>query len=98
VTTHVTASVVERLPVPTRADAPSAAREIAVLARRLARHRDAGDEARLQALVARLYQLTTEEFAYVLSTFPLVPEAIRASALAAFATATLATETPRTQR
>jgi hypothetical protein len=47
--------------------------------------------------VARLYQLTTEEFAYVLSTFPLVPEAIRASALAAFATATLATETPRTQ-
>jgi hypothetical protein len=93
VTTHVTASVVETLPVPTRADAPSAAREIAVLARRLARHHDAGDEARLHALVATLYQLTAEEFAYVLSTFPLVPEAIRASALAAFAT-----ETQRTQR
>jgi hypothetical protein len=93
VTTHVTASVVERLPVPTRADAPSAAREIAVLARRLARHRDAGDEARLQALVARLYQLTTEEFAYVLSTFPLVPEAVRANALNVFAT-----EAQRTRR
>jgi hypothetical protein len=85
VTMHVTASVVERLPLPTRADAPAAAREIAVLARRLSRHHDAGDEARLQALVATLYQLTTEEFAYVLSTFPLVPESTRGSALAAFA-------------
>ena len=38
----------------------------------------------LNARVAVLYRLTHEEFAHVLSTFPLVPRAARDAALAAF--------------
>ena len=40
--------------------------------------------ARLNALVARLYQLTREELAHVLDTFPLVPHEERDAALKAF--------------
>ena len=38
----------------------------------------------LDGLVAHLYGLTEDEFAHVLSSFPLVPEATRAAALEAF--------------
>jgi hypothetical protein len=93
VSTHVTTALVERLPVPTRDHAPRAAREIAALARTLSRRRDPVAAARLQALVAALYQLTTEEFDYVLSTFPLVSKESRDAAMTAYAT-----ETRRTQR
>jgi hypothetical protein len=74
VTTHVTTSTVERLPLPTQADSPRAFREIAAIARLLSRHDDAVAAARLQATVARLYQLSAGELAHVLSTFPLVPK------------------------
>lgn len=84
VSTHVTTALVERLPVPTREHAPGAACEIAALARVLARRRDPAAAARLQARVAALYQLTIEEFAYVLSTFPLVPKTQREAALDLF--------------
>jgi len=84
VSTHVTTALVERLPVPTREHAPGAALEIAAIARALSRRRDPAAAARLQARVATLYQLTTEEFAYVLSTFPLVPNTQREAALDLF--------------
>ena len=84
VSTHVTTAIVERLPVPTREQAPTAAREIAGLARVLSRRRNPVAHACLQARVAALYQLTRDEFAYVLSTFPLVPEEVRRAALDAF--------------
>ena len=74
VTTHVTTSTVERLPLPTQADSPRAFREIAAIARLLSRRDDAVAAARLQATVAGLYQLSADEFAHVLSTFPLVPK------------------------
>jgi hypothetical protein len=73
VTTHVTTTTVERLPIPTIASAPAACREIAGLARLLARRPDAGALARLNARVAHLYQLTPREFDHVLATFPLIP-------------------------
>lgn len=38
----------------------------------------------LDAMIARLYDLTEEEFAHVLSTFPLVPEKTRKAALEAY--------------
>ncbi len=86
VATHVTTAIVEQLPVPRRQDAPSAFMEIAALAHRLGRERSlnerAGALARLNARVAALYQLSREEFAHVLSTFPLVPEDERSRALA----------------
>jgi Eco57I restriction-modification methylase len=87
VSTHVTTALVERLPVPTREHAPRATREIAALARALSRRRDPVAAAHLQARVAALYQLTSDEFEYVLSTFPLVPQEIRDAAIAAYATA-----------
>jgi len=48
---------------------------------------------RLQARVAQLYQLTIDEFAHVLSTFPLIPQEERDAAFRLFAT-----EARRTQR
>lgn len=84
VTTHVTTSIVERLPVPRQDQAGRAYGEIAAIARVLARRDDASLWARLNASVASLYALNEEEFAYVLGTFPLVPAADRDAALRAF--------------
>ncbi len=86
VTTHVTSTIVEQLPVPTPSAGPRVCREIAALARRLSLRVDPLVAARLQALVAGVYQLSVAEFEYVLSTFPLVGKEERAAALQAFAT------------
>jgi hypothetical protein len=40
--------------------------------------------AELDGLVAHLYELTPDEFAHILGTFPLVPDAVKAAALAQF--------------
>ena len=84
VSTHVTTAIVERLPVPIREQAPNTAREIGALARVLSRRHNPVAYACLQARVAALYQLTRDEFAYVLTTFPLVPEEVRRAAFDAF--------------
>ena len=81
VTTHVTTGIVERLPVPHSGEIPGLFGEIAGIARRLARRPHPGALARLNALVAGLYQLSPDEFAHVLSTFPLVPIEERNAAL-----------------
>ena len=73
VTTHVTTTIVERLPVPRLDEGHAAFREIALLARCLSRQPSIEVAARVQACVARLYELTPEEFDHVLATFPLVP-------------------------
>jgi hypothetical protein len=84
VTTHVTTAIVERLPAPTWETAPRAAAEIAALARILQRRDNADAFARLNALVARMYQLTSEEFAHVLETFPLIERTERTRAMEMF--------------
>jgi len=85
VTTHVTTAIVERLPVPSRASQPAAFAEIAACARRLCRRPDDRQTlARLNARVAALYQLTADEFAHVVGTFPLVDPGDREAALAQF--------------
>jgi hypothetical protein len=84
ITTHVTTAIVEWLPVPTRDDAPAACRTIAALARRLSRRPTLEDWAHLNARVAKLYQLTVEDFAHVLETFPLIDRTDRDAALASF--------------
>jgi hypothetical protein len=91
VSTHVTTAIVERLPIPTPRDAPAACREIAALARVLASRSSADAFARLNARVARLYQLTPAEFEHVLNSFPLIARADRDACLKAF----LARETRR---
>jgi hypothetical protein len=84
VATHVTTAMLEGLPVPTRLAASGVAGEIAALARAVSTRSDSRAGARLQAHAAALYQLTTEEFDYVLSTFPLVPRRQRDDACNAF--------------
>jgi hypothetical protein len=84
VSTHVTTAIVERLPLPTREQAPAAFDDLAALARILARKSDPGAFAQLNALVAELYQLSRAEFEHVLSTFPLVPQQEREAALQRF--------------
>lgn len=71
--THVTVSIIERLPVPRPPRDSAAFREVAALALRLtAMPGDRSAAARLQAAVARLYGCTAAEFRHVLNTFPLV--------------------------
>ena len=88
VSTHVTTAIVEQLPLPRRADGPSAFRSIAALAHRLSRRPSSAARtdatAHLQAAVARLYELSAAEFAHVLRTFPLVERHERDVALAYF--------------
>ena len=84
VTTHVTTGTVEQLPIPTPETAPRACREIASLARLLARRPSPAALARLNARVAELYQLSAAEFEHVLGTFPLVALSERQEALRIF--------------
>jgi hypothetical protein len=75
--THVTTAIVERLPVPRQQDAPAAFDAIARLARDLARGDDPAALVRLNTQVARLYQLSRDEFRHVVDTFPLIPQEVR---------------------
>jgi hypothetical protein len=84
VTMHVTTATVELLPIPTIDAAPEACREIAGLARLLARGPDADAFACLNAIVAHLYQLSAREFEHILATFPLIPASDREEALRQF--------------
>jgi hypothetical protein len=77
----VPAAVIHQLPVPI--GPASAVSSIAARARRLAGAPLPEDAAELQADVARLYGLTRDEFAHVLSTFPLIDAMDRAAAMRA---------------
>lgn len=87
VTSHVTTAIVERLPIPSRTEAGPWFSEIARIARHLSRRDDGLALARLNAIVARLYQLSAAEYSHVLGSFPLVPASERQSALRVFETA-----------
>ena len=85
VNTHVTVSIVERLPVPKPPLDDIDFRRVVALSRRLSHSPlDAGSAAELQATVARLYELSTTEFQHVLDTFPLIPLADRSAAMSRF--------------
>jgi hypothetical protein len=85
INTHVGARVIARLPVPKPPRESAAFRGISETAAALCTAaRDADAAATLQALVARLYDLTQDQFVHVLETFPLVDRADRDRAAAAF--------------
>jgi hypothetical protein len=87
VTTHVSAGIIARLPVPRPLpDAPLFARlaRLSSALRRSTRPLEDPRYIEIQALVARLYTLTRGEFAHVLETFPLVDAETRRGTLAAF--------------
>jgi hypothetical protein len=81
VNTHVTASLMARLPVPFLGPTDPAFNRVGALVRELLRGSEPAEEmeeyAELQAIVATLYGLSHEDFDHVLSTFPLIPEAIK---------------------
>jgi hypothetical protein len=83
--THVTVSMMARLPVPRPARDSAAFQAIVSAATRLGSSPDdLGAGATLQAAAARLYGLGRNEFAHVLKSFPLVSTAERDAALGAF--------------
>jgi len=88
VNTHVTVSLVSRLRVPVLDRDSRTFRRLSTLAQTLMHSPAAAEQqpeyAELQGLVARLYGLSESDFAHVLSTFPLIPEAVKAAALTHF--------------
>ena len=87
VNTHVTASLVSRLHVPYIDAADHAFDHIRALVRELLTGGGAEEAeayAELQAVVARVYGLNSRDLEHVLSTFPLVPEVLRAATLARY--------------
>jgi len=85
VNTHVTVSLVSRLPVPPLDPDSRAFQRLSVLARTLMHSPTIAEQqpeyAELQATVARLYGLAERDFAHVLSTFPLMPDDVKARCL-----------------
>ncbi len=83
-TTHLGSATVEALRVPKpRYDSPLFD-AIVELAHKLRRGHDERAHTRVQALAARCYGLAEDEFAHVLTTFPLVDPSERRSALEEF--------------
>jgi hypothetical protein len=85
VNTHVTVSLVSRLPVPVLLPGQPLFKRAAACAEALAAGtgpaEEMGEYAELQAIAAHLYRLGPAQFEHILSTFPLVPRAIRERAL-----------------
>jgi len=90
VTTHVTASIVERLPVPRLPRNTPQFDAIAAGAARLrAGERTSHLVADVHAQAARAYGINGDDYTYILDSFPLVPAAEREAALRAFTSGTL---------
>jgi len=91
----VTASLMSRLPVPRPASQSRQFSRLAALAQSLAATGiadDSADYAELNAIAADLYGVTTEQYAFILDSFPLLPKTLRD---ACFAGHVQATETRR---
>ncbi len=84
VTTHVTASIMSRLPVPRPPRAEPRFAAVVRDVRALTHGEDPERLAGLNATVASLYDLTPAEFEHVVGTFPLVPAVERSLALRRF--------------
>ena len=88
VNTHVTVSLVSRLPVPPLDPHGRDFSRLATLARTLMHSPTVAEQqpeyAELQGIVARRYGLSEEDFAHILSTFPLMPSEVKAQCLARF--------------
>ena len=87
VTTHVTAATMARLPVPRPSAGTPAFETLVALSRRLSLagiEAAADDYARLNAIAAQLYGVTSDQFAYVLGTFPLMAKDTRDRSLSIF--------------
>jgi hypothetical protein len=88
VNTHVTVTLVSRLPVPVVHQAHPFFARLTSCAESLEDRRapieETAEYAEIQAMAAHLYRLTPAQFEHVLSTFPLVPAGVRERALRRF--------------
>ena len=88
VNTHVTVSLVSRLPVPRLDSHGRDFSRLATLARTLMHSPTVAEQqpeySELQALVARLYGLSEADLTHVLTTFPLIPDSVKSSCLTQF--------------
>jgi hypothetical protein len=85
VTTHVTVSILERLPLPKPSRTSNEFMAVSEYARGLSRTPgNANLQSALQAAAARLYGLDAPAFAHILGTFPLVDESLRRTSMEAF--------------
>jgi len=88
VNTHVTVSLVSRLPVPVVLPGHPLFTRLAQCAETLRRGTTLVEEmeeyTEIQAIAAHLYRLSPAHFEHVLSTFPLVPSAVRQRAFERF--------------
>jgi hypothetical protein len=88
VNTHVTATLMSRLPVPVIREGDAFFERLGTLSSSLAREtrpiEQMEEYTQLQALCAHAYQLRASEFEHVLGTFPLIPSGIREAAFTAF--------------
>jgi hypothetical protein len=98
VTTHVTASLMSRLPVPKPPVGSRPFDRLASLARSLASTGVADDSdeyAELNAIAADLYGVSTEQYSAILDSFPLIPKPLRDLCLTVHVRATEARWRPR---
>ena len=88
VNTHVTATLMSRLRIPVVRRDSYLFRHLASLARTLMHSPAAAEQqpeyAEMQALVAKLYALSEADFRYVLGTFPLISDEVKAKTLVLF--------------
>lgn len=87
VTTHVTAGILARLPVPRPAGDTPILHHVGDMAKTLSSLEQPEESelyAKLQGAVARLYGLTDDELAHVLGTFPLVSDRTKAMTITSF--------------
>jgi hypothetical protein len=85
-TTHLGSATVEALRVPPPPYDSPVFEEVVSMAHLLRKAHHDNVHARVQALAARCYGLTEDEFAHVLSTFPLIDALERRHALETFRT------------
>jgi hypothetical protein len=88
VTTHVTAGIVSRLPVPLVTRTSPWFDQLCAAAATLECRDDPAAAAAAQAAAAEVYGLAEDDFAHVLATFPLVPATARDKAFEVFVSRT----------
>jgi hypothetical protein len=91
VTTHVTASLMSRLPVPRPSPQSREFNRLATLAQSLAATGitdNSAEYAELNAIAANLYGVTTDQYTFILDSFPLLPKTLRETCLAVHVRAT----------
>ena len=91
VTTHVTTSLLARLPVPRPLENTAQFDRLVDLAKCITKRglQDSSAEyAELNAIAAALYRLTPDEYAHILNSFPLISETVRGECLTTYVRAT----------